>query len=371
MDLQATREGAEVLLVDNASREGAAAEAARRFPRVRVLPQDRNLGFAAACRVGAESGSAPFVVFLNDDAIPEEGWLSSFLEAAGRKSADVTAIAGRLTDVTGTRNDFSDGFLTFDGHAFADRVGAPAPREGSGAERLFACGGNMLADRAAFLETGGFDDDYFAYLEDVDFGWRQWIFGNRILFEPGASARHEGGATGEALGVFKRGFLIEKNAFATAYKNFEAGHLRDVLPALLATFLSRVTAMLARDPGAAELSADPYEEARGRRRRARFLSRLLGIRSAESVRVNDPLAIAQLRALRWIFAGRDALQSKRERVQARRRRGDAEIFSRFPAAVVPTYPGDELLGSKFFEEIRPRLLALNSRRLADIFVEEG
>src|SRR5262249_13679624 len=146
-----------------------------------------------------------------------------------------------LTDLSGKRNDFSNGFLTFDGHAFADEVGAPASGEGRG-ERLFACGGNMLVERSRFLETGGFDDDFFAYLEDVDFGWRQWIFGSRVLAEPAAVARHEGGATGEALGVFKRGFLIERNAFATAYKNFDSEHLHDVLPAMLATFLSRVSA---------------------------------------------------------------------------------------------------------------------------------
>jgi GT2 family glycosyltransferase len=369
VDRQAQREGAEVVLVDNASRERASEGASRRFPRVRVLRQDRNLGFAAACRKGAESSLAPFLVFLNDDAVPEEGWLSSWISAAERKPRDVTALAGRLTDASGLRNDFSNGFVTFDGHAFSDLVGAPIESGAEAGERLFACGGNMLADRAAFLETGGFDDDYFAYLEDVDFGWRQWILGYRILFEPSASARHEGGATGEALGVFKRGFLIEKNAFATAYKNFEYEQLRDVLPALLATFLARVSAMMARDNGAAELSRDPYAEPSGRQRWALVLSRLLGVRTSRGVALEDPLVIAQLRALQWIFSHLDALERKREWVQSRRRRGDQEIFSKFPAAVVPTYPGDDLFATKLFEEIRPRLLSLKARTLSDIFVE--
>ncbi|MGH9442213.1 MAG: glycosyltransferase family 2 protein [Thermoanaerobaculia bacterium] len=366
--LQAGREGAEVVLIDNASREGVPAETARRFPGVRVLTQSRNMGFAEACRVGAESAAAPHVVFLNDDAVPEDGWLSSLLAAAARKPGDVAVIAGRLTDPSGLRNDFSDGFVTFDGHAFSDLVGAPVSAGGAGEERFFACGGNMLADRSEFLDAGGFDGDYFAYLEDVDFGWRQWIFGKRILFEPAASARHEGGATGQALGVFKRGFLIERNAFATAYKNFESDHLRDALPALLAVFLARVAAMVSRDPGASDLSRDPYAEPAGRRKWASLLSRVFGIRARESVLLGDPLAIAQLRALRWIFAHRDALQEKREWVQARRRRGDREIFSKFPAALVPTYPGDDVLASKFFQEIQPRILALRARNLSDIFV---
>jgi hypothetical protein len=227
----------------------------------------------------------------------------------------------------------------------------------------------MLADRSRFLETGGFDDDFFAYLEDVDFGWRQWIFGNRILAEPSAVARHEGGATGEALGVFKRGFLIERNAFATAYKNFDSEHLRDVLPAMLAAFLGRVSAMLARDPGTEELSRDPYFGPSDRVRLARLFSRAFGIRSVESLAVKDPLAIAQLRALRWIFDRLESLQQKRDDVQRRRRRPDADIFRKFPVALVPTYPGDELFSSVFFEEIRPRLLALRPKTLAEIFVK--
>ncbi len=353
--------------MDNASREGAPAEASRRFSRIRVLPQDKNLGFAAACRKGAEASVSRHVVFLNDDAVPEENWLAALLASADRKPPDVTALAGRLTDRSGRQNDFVDGFLTFDGHAFADRVGAPVEPEPEGGERLFACGGNMLVEREAFFASGGFDDDYFAYFEDVDFGWRQWIFGNRVLFVPEASARHEGGATGEALGVFKRGFLIEKNAFATAYKNYEVETLRDVLPSLLATFLSRVSAMISRDPGAAELSRDPYAEPTRRGRWAQSLSRLFGICATEGIAVEDPLAIAQLRALRWIVENLESLQSKRSWIQARRRRSDGEIFAKFPAALVPTYPGDGFFGGSAFSEIRPRRLTLRERSLSDIF----
>ena len=81
----------------------------------------------------------------------------------------------------------------------------------------------MAVRREEFLSSGGFDDDYFAYLEDVDFGWRQWILGRRVVAEPRAVARHRGGATGEALGIFSRGYLFEKNAFATVYKNLDDG----------------------------------------------------------------------------------------------------------------------------------------------------
>ena len=258
---------AEVLLVDNAS--GTPRDAVlRRHPNVRHVASASNVGFAAGCRLGVDAARAPIVLFVNDDAAvaPEAPrLLVSALEGA---AADVAAVGGRLTDRTGKKNDFSDGFLTFDGHAFAADAGRPL--EGlaempSGEERLFACGGLMAVRREEFLSSGGFDDDYFAYLEDVDFGWRQWIFGRRVLAEPRALARHRGGATGEALGVFSRGFLFEKNAFATVYKNLDRERFRDLMPAVLMTFVTRIAEMLtARNPGAAELERDPYATASGR-----------------------------------------------------------------------------------------------------------
>ena len=120
--------------------------------------------------------------------------------------------------------------MTFDGHAFPARLPPTARRRTRppppGAEpRPSPAAATCWCGCASFLAACGFDPDYFAYLEDVDLGWRQWIFGRRIVAEPRAVARHRGGATGEALGVFSRGFLFEKNAFATAYKNFDRGAL--------------------------------------------------------------------------------------------------------------------------------------------------
>jgi hypothetical protein len=336
---------------------------------VRHVPTGRNVGFAAGCRRGAEAGNGGCLLFVNDDAVVEPEASLRLVSALSEADEDVVAIAGRLTDPAGEKNDFFDGFLTFDGHAFASRSGAPLEALGElapGEERLFACGGLMAVRREEFLSSGGFDDDYFAYLEDVDFGWRQWIFGRRIVAEPRAVARHSAGATGAALGIYARGFLFEKNAFATAYKNFDAEHFRALMPAVLAAFLLRVAEMLeSRNPGAAELRRDPYDSPPAPRP---WIRRLLGI--AEPVRaitLEDPLTAAHLRALLWIHRNHERLAAKRRAVQAARRRSDAEIFAKFPLRLVPTYPGDERLQSEFFRELLPRAPQLVRTTLNEIF----
>ena len=359
---------AEILLVDNASGTPQ-DEVLRRHPTVRRIVSAENVGFAAGCRLGVAAARAPIALFVNDDAVVAPDALRLLVSALSAAEADVVAVGGRLTDRTGLRNDFSDGFLTFDGHAFAADVGRPIgmlpPRE-PGEERLFACGGLMAVRRGEFLASG-FDDDYFAYLEDVDFGWRQWVLGRRIVAEPRAVARHRGGATGEALGVFSRGFLFEKNAFATVYKNLDREHFRQLMPAVLMTFLTRVAEMLSsRNPGAAELTRDPYAGAAGR---PSVLRRLLGVSEeiVPRVAVEDPLTIAHLRALLWIHGHHEALAGKRRAVQAGRRRADAEIFARFPLRLVPTYPGDERLSSDFFAPFFEDAPPLVQTALTEIF----
>jgi GT2 family glycosyltransferase len=364
------RLSAEVLVVDNGS-QLPVAELLRRHPTTRRVPAGRNLGFAAGCRLGAEAARGRYLLFVNDDAVVEPEAPQRLVDALDRAEGDVAAVAGRLTDATGERNDFSDGFLTFDGHAFQSEVGRPVaavPEGVSGEERLFACGGLMAVKRAEFLSSGGFDDDYFAYLEDVDFGWRQWILGRRIVAEPRALARHRGGATGRALGIYSRGYLFEKNAFATAYKNFDREYFAALMPSVLAAFLLRISEMLAsRNPGAAELVRDPYTQDRSS---PSFARRLFGIASsaAPPVRLEDPLTVAHLKALLWIHRSQESLAAKRRAVQSRRMRPDSEIFAKFPLRLVPTYPGDDRFESEFFREFLARAPELVRTTLEEIFV---
>ena len=366
---------AETILVDNSG--GTAVETfLREYPGVSRVAARGNAGFATGCRLGAEAARAPLLAFVNDDAAVSPDALERLAAALAAAPADVTAVAGRLVDRAGERNDFSDGFLTFDGHAFQKDVGRPVAEIAAGQpgeERLFACGGLMAVRREEFLSAGGFDDDYFAYLEDVDFGWRQWIFGRRIIAEPRAVARHRGGATGEALGIHARGYLFEKNAFATAYKNFDDEHFRALMPAILAAFVGRIAEMLGtRNPGAAALLRDPYREEGNPRAPDRTWARILGIAEspaapAAAVSVEDPLTVAHLRALLWIHRHQDSLAQKRRAVQARRRRSDAEIFAKFPLRIVPTYPGDDRFDGAYFRELLGSSPALIRSSLGEIF----
>ncbi|HSN68858.1 MAG TPA: glycosyltransferase family 2 protein [Thermoanaerobaculia bacterium] len=349
-----------VTVVDNGSTDGTLEELAARFPQTRTLKLWRNRGFTGGVRLGVTTSDADYVVLLNNDAIPEPEWLREIVEAIDMAPPDVLAVGGEIVDSTGTLVDFARGAMTFDGHAFQigvrkkrDEVDVPPP----GSEILFPCGGNMIARREAFLAAGGFDDDYFAYLEDVDFGWRSWIAGQRILWEPRARVRHRSAATSDRLGSFERGVLFERNALQTAIKNYEDGLMQKAAASVFLTALHRMHRYTVDRNEAARLRRPPLDEAPIERPPASGLVaralRKLGLRSgAAPTRLDDELTAMQFRALEWFFRNEPKVMTKRAAVQAMRRRSDTEILEKFPLLVVPTYPGDEeLMSSALFREL--------------------
>ncbi len=225
----------EMLVLDNGSTDGTAEwfKAKNFGPRVRLIESPVNLGFCAGNNRLAEAADGDALALLNNDTRPEPGWLAALVDALASAPDDVAAVSGKIVDWEGERLDFGRGVMTFDGHAFQLDFRRPlgqARVPKAGEELLFACGGNLLVRRASFLAAGGFDESYFAYLEDVDLGWRLWSGGERVVFAPEAVVRHRSSATSDLLGLYNRGFLFERNAFLTAYKNYEPGLWERIMP---------------------------------------------------------------------------------------------------------------------------------------------
>ena len=146
--------GVKIVVVDNGSSDGTADEIGRRFPDVEPIRLVQNRGFTGGVAAGVERSSADQIILLNNDAVPEAGWLAEMRRSLETAPSDVVAIGGKITDSHGKLTDFIGGILTFDGHAFQKDFRRPLetvepPVDGS--EMLFACGGNMIARRREFV----------------------------------------------------------------------------------------------------------------------------------------------------------------------------------------------------------------------------
>lgn len=378
--------------------------------QLRLLALERNRGFCGGNNAAAERSEAEWLVLLNNDTAPEGDWLAHLVDAARSAPADVAAVSGRLVSWDRERVDFVQGVMTFDGHAFQrgyrkriDEWPAPA----SGTELPFACGGNMIVRRRSFQDAGWFNPTFFAYLEDVDLGWRLWSRGERVLYCAEATARHRSMATSDQLGQDRRGFLFERNALLTAYTNYDDSHFGSMMPAVLFTFLARTRTLIAdnnqggdlvrRDPysgsGAAQevapLQPTLWQKWRGwgsrelarrgihkaRRQLAQWVAPADPTSAVkqqlEAVLLEDSRSLAQLQAASFLVDHLEGAAARRRQVQSQRQRPDREIFERFPLYLVPTYPGDETLFSDpGFESLLPTDVPIRRATLDDLMEME-
>ncbi len=225
------REQLEVMVVDNGSKDRSAQFVRQSYPTVRLIELPENRGFAAGNNVGAEAARGRYVAFLNNDMRVDPRWLIEMVEAI-QQADDVASVGAKILTWDGQGIDFVGGVLNFYGMGFQpEDVSAAAGEEPYPV--LFACGGAMLIDRQVFLESGGFDESFFAYFEDVDLGWRLWVLGYRVLLAPRAVAYHRGHATGKKFEAERRAVLYERNALAMLLKNYSDEALTRVLPTAL------------------------------------------------------------------------------------------------------------------------------------------
>ena len=185
----------EVIVIDNGSVDSNVNHIVENWPLLKLhlehLPE--NLGFAAANNIGARLARGHWLALLNPDAFPEPDWLERLLEVAETHqnaffaSRQIQANAPTLLDGEGDSYHIS-------GLAWRRNYGVPVQEKKEVEEIFSPCAAAALYPRQAFLDVGGFDEDYFAYHEDVDLGFRLRLKGLRCFFVPKAIVHHVGSA---------------------------------------------------------------------------------------------------------------------------------------------------------------------------------
>ena len=224
----------EIVVVENGSIDGSVEMLRASYPDVTVLVQPVNLGFAGGVNVGlryALHRGHRFVALLNNDAVAEPTWIDH-LVAEMSSDERVGMVASKFVTIDGTRLDST-------GECYST-WGLPFPR-GRGEERLdaydsatelFGASGGSTLYRAKMLrDIGLFDEDFFAYFEDVDLSWRAHLRGWRVRLAPAAIAYHRIGATSGRIPGFTT-YQTLKNLFWVVTKNVPRRYLATVVPRL-------------------------------------------------------------------------------------------------------------------------------------------
>lgn len=215
-------EPASVLVVDNDSTDGSRELVQERFPTVRLLLLDKNYGFCTAVNRGvqeSERDKTTYVILLNNDTVVETGFVRALEKALDRDGTVFSAAAQMVNLYHPQRIDDAGDYYCALGWAFA--AGKDKPREKyDQPRRIFsACGGACIYRRSILEKIGLLDENHFAYLEDVDIGYRARIHGYRNLYVPQAVVRHAGsGVSGSRHNAFKVKLSARNNVYLI-YKN--------------------------------------------------------------------------------------------------------------------------------------------------------
>jgi GT2 family glycosyltransferase len=227
----------ELIVVDNASTDGSLEYLdglAARDPRVRVLRNARNLGFAGPNNQAIEAARGAFVATLNNDAPPEPGWLAALLDVA-RVDPRIGSVASRMVFAHAPDVVQSAG-IAIDRAAIAwDRhVGLRVSESDSRVTEVFGASAGAALYRVEMLRAlGGFDARFFLYLEDVDLAWRARLAGWRAVHAPHAVVRHAHSASAREGSPFKN-WHLGRNKVWTTVKCYPAAGFSRYLPAVVA-----------------------------------------------------------------------------------------------------------------------------------------
>lgn len=295
----------EVILFDNGSTDDSVEAAKSIMPSVRIIEHPTNIGFSSPHRRAVAEANYGILAFLNNDMKVHRDWLREGVSSIDLQKGIVCA-SSKILSWDGRKTSFAGGTLQYLGYA------EQMVREDGcqGEEILFPCGGSMFVSKGAFIEAGCFDDDYFAIFEDVDFGWRLWIMGYRVILASRSIAYHREHATLDTRGVEKKRYLMHRNALATIIKNYDDNNLRRILP--MACVLAIKRALLASEVKKSDFYFWNEHERKKRK---------VGNGKIEGY--------VQLAALDDVFGSFERLMDKRRAVQGARKRADAEIFPLF------------------------------------------
>jgi GT2 family glycosyltransferase len=187
----------EIILVDNASSDRS-LEIARRFPSVRLIALDRNTGFARGNNLAIEVASveSEWIALINPDAFAEPRWMEALLVAA-ESNPEFDVFGSELVNATDpTLLDGAGDTYHLSGLVWRMAHGMPVSADTEDEREVFSpCAAAALYRRSALRKVGGFDEDYFCYVEDVDLGFRLRLAGYRCLYVPQSVAHHVGSGT--------------------------------------------------------------------------------------------------------------------------------------------------------------------------------
>ena len=298
-----------ILVVDNGGSQAGLVFLVKRYRNARLLRLPENRGYSGGCNEGLKHSSADYVVFMNDDTEHDPLWLDSLVKAA-LEDREIGALQPKILSL----KDYNKGKKIFEYAGAAggmiDRMGYPwclgrkfstieqdRGQYDGGQDIFWASGVAMFVKRTVAEELGGFDDEFFMQMEEIDLSWRMKLAGYHVRSVPSSVVLHEGGASLHG-GSAEKIYFNHRNNIAMILKNRSTAGLLWVIPLRLLLEFAAAVFYLTQFPGALKKSG------------------------------------AVFRALAYNIRKLASTIKKRQKIQAMRIVGDRTIFCHSPISLI-------------------------------------
>jgi len=276
----------EIILVDNNSSDDSIEYVRKYFPKVKVIILDKNYGYAEPNNTGAKIAKGKFLFFLNNDTELSPNSISELVKAI--KDPKIAICQSLLLKPDG-KVDSSGDFINTLGLAYNTCKKSEEIKP-----ILSARGASMLVRKDVFWDLDGFDEKFFASFEDIDLGWRAWIFGYTVVLVPSSIVYHLGGKTVALLGSEIK-FHGVKNTLLLNLTNFDLSFTLKNIFLLPAEMIARKFSKM-----------EKYENS----------EQFLNLPSLSNI----------IKAIIWVLRNYGHVNTKRKKVNSRRVRSTNELI---------------------------------------------
>lgn len=222
-----------MIIIDNASKDGSIEFIREHYPEIMLIENQENLGFSKAVNQGIAVTKTPYVILLNNDTVVQEDFVKELVNTIEQNPSYFSVSSKMLSYRERNKIDDAGDLINLFGWSF-QRGNAHDEAEYNEKKEVFSsCAGAAIYRMEVLNRIGVFDPLHFAYLEDMDLGFRAKRYGYKNMFCPGAIVYHIGSATsGSSLSKFKVR-LTARNQVFLWYKNMPLLQILMNLPFLL------------------------------------------------------------------------------------------------------------------------------------------